>query len=607
MNLQPLNPQSAGITGPMNINAVIAHLIEMTPGQRKQFAQLHMEDPMMLSAAKFVDNQVTKQAQSLAAQQTGAAPPPVNQQAVAQMSPQPQVAQQLPEDTGIAQIPAPNMQKVVHAAGGGIVAFAKGGVNDALEAIDKNMPDPGVDMSGFNRFNGSMADYLSQRAKAIQSVKGNFPDQSTYASPSRSVRAFDEDTSPKPALSPEAAEAYKKIYGRVPQFNAAPAPKDYSPESQYTGKNYGNAPLPSSAAGAGQGTRGTPSAPPERTTQATQPSQGGTRTAPVSQAPRADSSEKPGGLEALLKGYQDAQGPAVDPDAVLHEENRRSRETIARSEMAGAKERQAGIEKLLSGKEARIAKREERLNEQDDTNLNMSLINAGLSMMQSTGKGLAGIAEGAQKGLGQYTEGLKMSEAARQKIEDARDAHDELRFNLNNMSSKEIQAAERAMEEGKIASTNEAITSLMHQRGLNRADATALFAARINQLAADKQIAATERIHALDRSAAAGNAAASRDLQRELANKPGETQKMLTALGGGDINKGYDIYTRGRQEGGMDKVRLAKSEDYLKEYMNNPAHNSKADVGMWNMHRNIVQSSLMPPIVGKPAGPVYEP
>jgi hypothetical protein len=123
MNLQPLTPQSAGITGPMNINAVITHLIEMTPGQRKQFAQIHMDDPMMLSAAKFVDNQVNKQAQSLAAQATGAAPPPVNQQAVAQMTGSP-----MPEDTGIAQIPAKNMPSEY--AGGGIVAFADRGLVD---------------------------------------------------------------------------------------------------------------------------------------------------------------------------------------------------------------------------------------------------------------------------------------------------------------------------------------------------------------------------------------------------------------------------------------------------------------------------------------------
>jgi hypothetical protein len=226
--------------------------------------------------------------------------------------------------------------------------------------------------------------------------------------------------------------------------------------------------------------------------------------------------------------------------------------------------------------------------------------------MQSTGKGLAGIAEGAQKGLGQYTEGLKMSEAARQKIEDARDAHDDLRFNLNNMSSKEIQAAKRATEEGKIASTNEAITSIMQERGLNRADATALFAARINQLAADKQIAATERIHALDRSAAAGNAAASRDLQRELAKMPDANQRFYASLSPtGNVREGYKFAMEARGEGTMDKAKLAQAEKFLE----NPVNRTQ-NPELWRQAQAVVGSSFAsspPSVVSKPAGPIYAP
>jgi hypothetical protein len=80
----------------MNINSVIAHLVELTPGQRKQFAQMHMDDTMLLSTVKYVDDQIGKQAAAKAAQMVGAAPPPVNQQVVAQMAPQPPVPQAAP-------------------------------------------------------------------------------------------------------------------------------------------------------------------------------------------------------------------------------------------------------------------------------------------------------------------------------------------------------------------------------------------------------------------------------------------------------------------------------------------------------------------------------
>lgn len=595
MNLQPLTPQSAGITGPMNINAVIAHLIEMTPGQRKQFAQLHMDDPMMLSAAKFVDNQISKQAQSLAAQATGTAPPPVNQQAVAQMSGSP-----MPEDTGIAQLPAENMPSEY--ADGGIVAF-NGKTGSKVEEEPVSMVGQLFNSVGDyigNQYERNklalkqLSDYGEQERKRREAIPGLFealtPSQKAARTEQmRAARAEQERIANTPL---QASDTSLRVNDRTPR-----TPELYKPETPVSPAARRDD-RPNLSSLKGQTEKPLPRA---------EPTRGSNGVAPVSQVLQTDSFEKAGGLEALLKGYQDAQGPAVDPYAAQHEENRKSREQMALADMAGAKERQAGIETLLSGKEARIAKREERLNQQDDINLNMSLINAGLSMMQSTGKGLAGIAEGAQKGLGQYTEGLKMNEAARQKIEDARDAHDELRFNLNNMSSKEIQAAKRALEEGKIASTNEAITSIMHKEGLNRADATALFAARINQMAADKQIAATERIHALDRSAAAENAAASRDFQRELANKPGETQKMLTALGGGDINKGYDIYTKGRQEGGIDKVRLTQAEKWLDNNMNNPAFNSRADPELWKQAKAVVSSSFMPILdSSKVNGPILQ-
>jgi hypothetical protein len=464
MNIQPLTPQSAGITGPMNINAVITHLIEMTPSQRKQFAQIHMDDPMMLSAAKFVDNQVNKQAQSLANQQTGAAPPPVNQQAVAQMSGSP-----MPEDTGIAQLPAENMPQEY--AGGGIVAFADRGL---------------------------------------------------------------VDTSP-----------------------------------QYVG------------VGGGQGRRG---APIERPPVARQPVQ---RTAPppaFQEAPYVP--QEKGDFGAMLQSAKTSQGPVVDPYAEQGAEIGRSRLAIANKDKEMAKEREQGIEALLGKKEERVAEREERLKGQEGMNLNMSLINAGLAMMQSTGKGLAGIAEGAQKGVGQYTEGLRLSEASRQKIEDARDAHDDLRFNLKNMSSKEIQAAENAIEQAKITTTLEGISRLEKAFDISHKDAIAVYGAEMTERTAESnrayqaneartgrafsasqdalKMAQTERLNALSIAASSGNAAASRELQRELAKAPGQTEQFVERLATNPtLQRGYEMYTAERGAGRTDKAVLDVAKDIV--------------------------------------------
>jgi hypothetical protein len=501
MNTQPLTPQSAGITGPMNINAVITHLIEMTPGQRKQFAQIHMDDPMMLSAAKFVDNQVNKQAQSLAAQQTGAAPPPVNQQAVAQMAGSP-----MPEDTGIAQLPAENMP--AEYAGGGIVAFADRGL---------------------------------------------------------------VDTSP-----------------------------------QYTG------------VGGGQGRRGMPGErlPVVQPRAAAAPPLPAWKEAPYVPQEKTD-------FGAMLQSAKASQGPVVDPYAEKRAEAGESRQAIARAEMEGAEERGKGIDALLSKKEGRVAEREERLKGQEGVNLNMSLINAGLAMMQSTGKGLAGIAEGAQKGVGQYTEGLRLSEAARQKIEEARDAHDDLRFNLDNMSSKEKQAAKRSIEEAKILTTLEGIAGLEKAFDISHKDAIAVYGAEMSERTAESnrayqaneartgrafsasqdalKMAQAERLNALSISSAAGNAAASRQLQMEIAKMPSKEQELYKSLSPtGNIREGFKYAMEQRQAGGEDKAELAAALEILKDPMV-----QMKQPELWKAAQARVTGTFTPPVTNKPAGPIF--
>jgi hypothetical protein len=313
---------------------------------------------------------------------------------------------------------------------------------------------------------------------------------------------------------------------------------------------------------------------------------------------------------AMLQSAKDKQGPVVDPYAAKRAEIGENRQAIARAEVEGAEERRKGIDALLSKKEGRVAEREERLKGQEETNLNMSLINAGLAMMQSTGKGLAGIAEGAQKGVGQYTEGMRLSEAARQKIEEARDAHDDLRFNLNNMSSKEKQAANRSIEEAKILTTLEGIAGLEKAFDISHKDAIAVYGAEMNERTAESnrayqanearigrafsasqdalKMAQTERLNALSISSAAGNAAASRELQKELAKMPDANQRFYASLSPtGNVREGYAYAMQQRGEGPMDKARLAQAEKFLE----NPL-NQRSNPELWRQAQAVVASSF---------------
>ena len=144
------------VGAPPTQDQMIADLIRMSPAQRAQFAQEHMDDPISLSAAKYVDNQIKSQAQKMiqpqgpmppvnqsVAQSIGAPMPstqpmmgmgnpaqqpinPMQQQNEARLQPPGQAAAQaneLPEDSGIARLPAK-----MNFADGGIVGYADGGV-----------------------------------------------------------------------------------------------------------------------------------------------------------------------------------------------------------------------------------------------------------------------------------------------------------------------------------------------------------------------------------------------------------------------------------------------------------------------------------------------
>lgn len=112
----------------LNVNALQKTLSAMTLPQIQSYAQMHKDDPYVVSMALSIAN--TKK-QAMIAQQGQAGQqqmPTVVDQDIAEIAPQtPAPAMgtaQLPEDTGIAQLPAQNIQGM---AEGGIVAFGDGG------------------------------------------------------------------------------------------------------------------------------------------------------------------------------------------------------------------------------------------------------------------------------------------------------------------------------------------------------------------------------------------------------------------------------------------------------------------------------------------------
>jgi hypothetical protein len=108
----------------IDVNQITSTLRSMPDRQLQQYAAMHKGDPYILSLAVAESNQ-RKQLRTAAQGQAGAQPmPKVADQDIAAMAP----AQQLPEQQGIGQLPAPNMQ---HMADGGIAGYG----DDANEGM----------------------------------------------------------------------------------------------------------------------------------------------------------------------------------------------------------------------------------------------------------------------------------------------------------------------------------------------------------------------------------------------------------------------------------------------------------------------------------------
>jgi hypothetical protein len=454
----------------------------------------------MLSAAKFVDNKIKEQAQAYLAQQSGAAPPKVNEQVIQAMGPQappppqgqpqPQATQALPENSGIAQLPAPNMQGM---AGGGIVAFAEGGVPQGALIMGNMYQDPET---------GLMKPIPDRNSVPFGNV---YTDPETgvekYVSGGPQARSGYEGMSLGDAASKLGTAAKQKLentlisgdYARKQLIKQRNAEKEaeYGPNQQGYRSRTPNAqsiaeaaaaasaaPIPY-AANAGRGMGGAPALKvvsadtlAERLAAGKAPA-GSAQPAMPKMQTTSDSD-----ILATYKKIQDQYGPSTvkdDPFAAQTKAVRLAMEDVGKRQTNDAETREQGLKALLSSKEGRIKEREGRVQGTEDLNTKMAIINAGLAMMQSTGKGLSGIAEGATVGAKQYGEGKKATELARQKIEDARDAFDELRFNQESMTAKEKTAAYATIKNAAITAENTFVKNVQYQQGITKEQATSLF------------------------------------------------------------------------------------------------------------------------------------
>jgi hypothetical protein len=396
--------------------------------------------------------------------------------------------QQLPEDQGIGQLPAGNM----NFAGGGIIAFADGG--------------------DVERFNGSQSQFV-QDVAGIPGMydkwwQGNREEDRIKAERERALEQRRQDelaarqkTSFANYLfgSPERETEGKAELAQLAATPVgAPARSGSMPEQGYTrpGMLYDprlNTPTsaPLSASGAAPKTdtgRKAPGA--------------GPSAAAAAAGPRAATETGPSGIDALQQKYFGQ----IDQE-VGGLKNARAGLVAGITELAAQNlaATKADIEKrgdVYKGREERLAKQEKGLEGMSDKNMGLALLQAGAAMMSTPGGLGVALGKGVQVGSERYAAGLDKINAAKEKFAEARDRLDDLRINRDDMNAKDIRAAEKDARESELKGKELLYNGLVSDLGIKQKNVTAIFGAAADDLKTTRQIDA-ERQNTLIREGGA--------------------------------------------------------------------------------------------------------
>jgi hypothetical protein len=519
----------------INVQQITSQLARLPDQALQQYAQMHKNDPYILSLALSESNrrkQMREGAQANAPEQ-----PKVVDQAIQSM------AAPMPEDIGIAQLPAGDM----NFADGGIVAFDEGGPVERYQS-------GGQPPSNERVYRTQDGQYFARPLTGQTGYEG--------MGPTEFLKALYEDIKRKigPGLSP--ADRAKAERAALAEANKRLATQGFSYEELYGAAKPTMVTDPQFRSAGAAAAPGAAAAAPG--TAAPAPGTGGPRRNVGTGAPRPDA----GGLELLggpgttagatgtaglptmqspLQMYEAALSavPLVDPTAGMREELGKE---VVRGPKERLRKRQEEIEAegdVFAGRGERIGQREAKLKDYESTNQSLSLLNAGLAVMSTPGGLATALGKGARVGTEQYAAGLDKIRAAQERIEDAKDSLDTLRLNRADMNKKDIRSLEADVDRAQIDAKKLGIEGLMAASDLRHKQASELFKGTLEQAKAvyAGEVDLRGRRIAADASLAAARASA------------GAQRSLFEALGSADPNsplrKGYEMF---KQEGQIPRL-----------------------------------------------------
>ena len=336
----------------LNVKTLTDTMSRMQLPQLQQYATLHKNDPYIVTLALSIANQ-KKQMKAGQEGQAGMQPQPkVADQQIAQMvaPPTQQMAaapqQALPEDSGIGQLPAQNMQNM---AEGGIVAF-----------------DDGGDVPGYAGGVFTGEEDMPEWLKA-------FPPESGIRKTYRAAKQYDKNN-PMP------------VYPTVPATAPAAAPA-LPPNATQTMSGLPAVKVPPGAGAVPPPGAGAPAAAIKPTAVST------LNTAPLTPEQSMTASQKFGDDSAITSGIDKLRTDAISTNAAIQKANT---------------EGLAALPKSGTEAEARLKQREAQdVVGQADAKA-MAIFKAGLGMMAGTSQhAFENIGKGAMAGLEDYSASIK--------------------------------------------------------------------------------------------------------------------------------------------------------------------------------------------------------
>jgi hypothetical protein len=455
----------------IDVNKITSTLAKLPDQQLQQYAQMHKSDPYIMALAMSESNRRKEMRAAGQGMQGMQEQPKVVDQMVAEMAPQ-----QLPEEMGIGQLPAGEM----NFAGGGIVAFADGGGVERYQDQGLVRPQFLQDIMGLpQRYteyqqrireederkaesDRRMAEAKRQRLEAQQ--KTSFANY-LFGSPQREA----EGKAQLAQMAGPTAAQQQAEYIRQQDMLMAPALK--TPRRQ--GDEFaGEEQLIAARAAAAPPAAGPVATP----TGGTKPA--GSR--PGAPASTGSTPSKQFDVSAMMSAELAKQRAAPDPLEADRAALAADRKALAESNVTGLEAIQKNFDNIFSGRKARMDTREGEIGKMKDQTLGLALLNAGATMMSTRGN--LGTAIGAGIGVGskQYVDGMGRIEAAKEKLSTARDRLEELEAQRGELSARELFKANQDVKQVGISVKDDMIKARMAFNNESYAKAEKAVTAQLN-------------------------------------------------------------------------------------------------------------------------------